>query len=248
MEMNEALIDRWLLRGSKFFKTVARNPVVRATLLARGLTDDELARGWALYTQLHGFGVQAPAQPAAKQTGAAQAINELDAWDAPAFAAARAVLEARYPAASRFLFENLEASVGTAAVAGVEQFLDRVAQLRAGTATGVNADDARAAAELLATRKIIDVAREGELRALIEKARLGARPDEVIPAPAVDPSRSDVADEFVAWLNEWREVARMAIARRDYRISLGLAQRRHGADDGEDAPEPAPAPAQPPPS
>ncbi len=243
MEITEALIDRWLLRGSKFFKTVARNPVVRATLLARGLTDEELARGWELYTRLHGFGAETPAQPATKETGAAQAINELDAWDAPAFAAARAVLEARYPVASRFLFEDLEASVGVAAVAGVERFVDRIALLKAGTAAGVNADDARAAAELLATRKIIDAARESELRALIQTARLGARPDEVIPAPEMDPNRREVANEFISWLNEWREVARMSIARRDYRISLGLAQRRQNTDESDDGPDPAPMPA-----
>ena len=43
MELNEREIERWLDRGSRFFKTVARNRVVRGELLARGLTDEELA-------------------------------------------------------------------------------------------------------------------------------------------------------------------------------------------------------------
>lgn len=57
MEISEAIIDRWLERGSKFFKTTARNPVVRDALRARGLSDEELTRGWQLYTELHGFGI-----------------------------------------------------------------------------------------------------------------------------------------------------------------------------------------------
>jgi hypothetical protein len=93
--------------------------------------------------------------------------------------------------------------------------------------------------ELLATRKIVDAAKEAELRALIETARLGARPDEVIEPPEMDPRRHDVAESYINWLNEWREVARVAVSRRDYRISLGLAQRRQASDEPD---EPVPAP------
>lgn len=234
MEMTETQIDRWLERGGKFFKTVSRNPVVRAALLARGLTDEELASGWKLYTDLHGFGAQGEARPATRDTAAAQAINEIDAWDAPTFAAAHAVLDARYPEAAGFLFENLEANVGAAAVAGVERFLDRVDALRDGKASSVNPDRGRAAVALLATRRILDDKRAVELRALIAKARLGARPEEVLPALDMDPRRRDVAQSFATWLNEWREVARVAVARRDYRISLGIARRRQSGEEGDD--------------
>jgi hypothetical protein len=191
-----------------------------------------------LYTELHGFGVAAPARPATRETEALQAMNEIDAWDAPAYTAARAVLEPRYPAVSRFLFDNLEASVGAGAVAGVERFLDRVALLRDGKGDGASADDARAGAALLATRKILDADREARLRALVQVARLGARQEEVTPVAEVDPGRPKVAQAFIDWLNEWREVARVAVARRDYKISLGLAQRRRSADDGDEAEPP----------
>jgi len=234
MEITEAQIDRWLERGGKFLKTVARNPVVRGALLLRGLTDDELGTGWKLYMDLHGFGALSDARNAISQTAAAQAINEIDAWDAPAFAAARAVLDARYPQAAAFLFENLEASVGIEAVASVERFLDRVDELRDGKAASVDADTGRAAAALLATRRIVDDKRAAELRALLATARLGARPEEVVPALEMDSHRREVARAFIAWLNEWREVARIAVARRDYRISLGLAQRRQSADDPDE--------------
>ena len=226
MDISEEQIDRWLERASKFFKTVARNPVVRAALLERGLSDAELARGWQLYSELNGFGGEVSARAATHETIAAQAINAIDAWDAPAFGAARVVLEARYPEVAAFLFENLAAAEGVAAVAGVERFLDRIAALREGKAPGVSAETAKAAVELLATRKILDAARESELRRLLAIVRQGARPEEVGPAPTSGPRRGQVARAFITWAHEWREVARVAIARRDYRISLGLATRR----------------------
>ena len=51
------------------FKTVARNPVVRAALHARGLSDDELHAGWQLYSELNGFGSEAAARPASEHGG-----------------------------------------------------------------------------------------------------------------------------------------------------------------------------------
>jgi hypothetical protein len=246
MEITETLIERWLERGTKFFRTVSRNPVVRGSLLPRGLTDEELAKGWQYYGELHGFGGKAEDRPATKVTAAAQAINEVDSWDAPTYSAAHAVLDARYPLVARYLFENLEAAVGIDAVVGVERFLDRLAVLRAGNAPAIEPAEQQAAVALLGTRKIINETREAELRRLIATARLGARPEEVIEAPDLDPRRQSVAESYINWLNEWREVARLAIHRRDYRIALGLAQRRHAGDEQDsDANDPAAQVSQP---
>jgi hypothetical protein len=41
--------------------------------------------------------------------------------------------------------------------------------------------------------------------------------------------------ELRAWHQDWAETARSVITRRDYRIRLGLAQRRSAAE--EDAPD-----------
>jgi hypothetical protein len=130
--------------------------------------------------------------------------------------------------------QPLARAVGPAAAAGVELLLNRVGALRDGSAKGVSADQGRGAVELLAQRKILDDAREAELRALIETVKRGARPEELVAAAEKDPRKVEVAQAFIRWLHEWREIARIAIARRDYRISLGLAQRRRvGAADGE---------------
>lgn len=243
MELTEAQIDRWLTRGNKFFRAVSRNPVVRGALLARGLSDEELAQGWKYFSELHGFSGKVQARAATKETAAAQAINEVDAWDAPTYSAAHAVLDVRYPQVSRFLFENLEATVGIAAVIGAERFLDRIDMLRQGKAPSIEPAVQQEALELLSKRKIIDENRATELRKLIETARLGARPDEVIEPSEMDPRRREVAGAYINWLNEWREVARVAIHRRDYRIALGIAQRRQTGE--EETEEMSPMPGQP---
>lgn len=149
--------------------------MVRGALLARGLTDEELAQGWRLYSELNGFGGESGAQAATPQTAAAQALNQLDAWDAPNFNAARAVLDAHHPDVSRFLFDSLAPAVGPAAAAGVELLLSRMRALRDGKAKGVSPEQGRAAVELLAQRKIVDAAREAELRALIDTKQLTPR-------------------------------------------------------------------------
>ncbi len=179
MEMSEAVLERWLERSGKFFRTLARNPVVRAVLLSRGLTDEELKRGWDLYAKINGFSGGAPAHAATPETTAAQAMDELDAWDAPAYRATKAILQVRYPEVERFLFETLEASTGSAAVAGVERFLDRITALRTGKAEGINAKVGKAAVELLATRKALDPEREARLRTLVQTVHLAFAPSSI---------------------------------------------------------------------
>jgi hypothetical protein len=226
MEITERMVELSIARAASFFKTVARNPVVRGELLSRGLTDEELRRGWALYAAVLGFGPDGrQVAKAVPETGAARALNAIDAWDAPTFATVRVVLEAHYPEAARFLFADLAPSTGPAAVAGAERFLERVAMLRDGRAPGIAPSDGKKACELLAERRLLDATQEAELRQLIETAKSGAQPNELrVIEP--DPARDEQARAFVTWLREWREVARVAIKRRDYQISLGLAQRR----------------------
>jgi hypothetical protein len=238
MEITERRIELSLNRAASFFKTVARNPVVRGELLARGLTDAELERGWSLYSALLGFrnGRAVHAVNVVSETEAARALNAIDAWDAPAFSAAKAVLANRYPNVEKFLFENLAPATGPASVAGVERFLERVAMLRAGSAAGLSSEEGKGAMELLGARKILDDIQESELLRLISVAKSGARPSEFRAPDAVAPEREKHAIEFLSWLHEWREVARTAIKRRDYLIALGLAQRRSRAavaDQGE---------------
>lgn len=232
--LDDRVVDRWLDRGNRFFRATTRNKAIRTALLARGLNKSELQGGWRLYSAVLGVNESDPMGDDPITVNEAEAaMSELDAWDSPNFSAAQAVLETRAPTAMRFLFSQLSASEGPAAVVAVETFLNRRDQLKAGDAPGVDSEQAKLAVELLAQRRIVDDRRATELRALIDKAQSGAT-----PAPSAPPPRLDehTFERYRGWLNEWREVARSTFTRRDHLIALGLASRRAGRN-GETAEE-----------
>jgi hypothetical protein len=243
METTETQIELSLIRAVSLFKTVAENPAVRGELFARGLTDAEIERGWSLYAALLGFrngrAAYAVSATYSGATEAAQALDAIEAWNAPAFSAARAVLGHRYPNVEKFLFYDLEAASGRASLDAVEQFLERAAMLRAGKALGFSPEDGRGALELLGARKILDEAQESELRRLIALARDAAPVSELRAREGVARQRERQALEFTRWLHEWRAVARVAIKRRDHLIALGLVERDRGSTEAEKIPAPA---------
>src|SRR5690606_10743342 len=121
--LDERLVDRWLSRGQRFFRSVTRNSVVRGTLAARGLTKQELVMGWDLYSRVLGIDAKEE-EPAPTPSDAASAMSKLDSWDAPNFKASEAVLKHRTPKAAAFLHKDLSAASGPEAVVAVGQFLN----------------------------------------------------------------------------------------------------------------------------
>src|SRR5262249_42279069 len=147
-----------------------------------GYTEDEHAQGWSLLHAVTGY--RAPAPPFAVETDPAVrgAIVELDAWDEPNFARVRAMLERRFPAQAAFVFQDLEAAQGVAAVLSVAPFLVRVDQLESGLDRKVSRKDDLAALALLEERGYGKKVREG-LKKLVLTAQKGA---DAAPAAATD--------------------------------------------------------------
>ncbi len=230
--MDERVVDRWLSRGHRFFRAMNQAPI-RSALLARGLTNAELLTGWGYYSNVMGQG-RGTAAPAPAPSQASAAMDELDAWDAPNFKAAKAILHPT-PKARAFLFDNLEAATGPDAVVAVKTFVNRWEQLRSNEAEGVSKKEGSEAADRLASRRIIDVDKARQLRELIVVAQRGAQPSSDAEAASATAGEFDEAEfeNFRAWLNEWREVARATFTRRDYLISLGLASRRSAEEEDE---------------
>jgi hypothetical protein len=215
---------------------VTRSGIIRGALLDRGLSETELRRGWDLYSTALGFGGGSPAATTPAAIAAAGALAELDAWDAPNFSAAQATLEHRTPAAYRYLFDGLRPSTGPDAVVGVQRFIDRVTALREAAVPSVPTAEATEAVNLLATRKILAPEIETRLLNWIAQVTSGAAP---VPVRE-DTGRGASFNAYRNWLHEWREVARTTFTRRDYRIALGLAERKGGEEP--ELPESATAP------
>jgi hypothetical protein len=236
-ELSQVQIDVLAERAIKFLSAASQVPSIRVLLDRGGYHEEEHKHGWELALSVLGYNTTIQNGPA-KALRQSQATAELDAWDGENFSRARAALDHRFPAQSAYVFDNLSAKTGPEAIGAVRTFLDRVAALRDGSdpARADSRDADKAAAELLAARRIVDQGEEARLRALITEATsLAHKPVVAEPDPSL---RQKLAKQLDAWLRDWRETARVLVTRRDYQIRLGLAERRAAKAEVDPAPAP----------
>lgn len=234
-ETSEALPSRQTLeatygRAVQFLKGAGTNSALRAQLEGSGYRPEHHAEGWRLVLAAGGYEGPAPAAPAAKPTGAREAMAQVDAWDEPAHRILRASLKRRFPEQASFLLEGLAPATGMAAVAGVAALLDRLDVIESGEGRKGSHKQDLAALALLAERGIT-AERRKELRALVKKAQQGEAADPVDPVrekaqAGKDKAHSEAMMALRHWYEEWSEIARASISRRDYLILLGLAKRK----------------------
>ncbi|MBI4705938.1 MAG: hypothetical protein HY744_33005 [Deltaproteobacteria bacterium] len=181
----------------------------------------------------------APAPPKRPETVEAkrqrEAVAELDNWDEPTFARARATLERHFPAAAEYVFANLQAASGSAAVKSVATFLARLGALEAGSdpaRADSRADDKNAVA--LLEKRGITAAERQRVHQLVE---LALAPTGLVDAPpGADPTeRRAKLVALKAWYSEWAETARALVKKRAHLIRLGLATRRASQPSAEGA-------------
>ncbi len=224
-------ITRDTERAAKFLGGISRSRAIWRILVERaGYTQAIHSEGWSKYLAVMGYRPPAsdpPPDPTVQQ----EAIAQLDSWDAPAFERADAALSRNYPAQRELVFRGLTPAKGAAAVASVQTFLTRVDELRQGS------KEDKAAAQLLAQRRILDRGTEDQLRNWIEAARQGS--SDVDAGRDEQPEEEDddlqaKAIELHDFLTDWRTQARNVISRRDYLIRLGLASLRRNPTTGKD--------------
>lgn len=153
-------------RALKFFGAISSNLAIRAALAKRGYDESIHERAWALVLQSAGF--RKGTQLVMGKPEAAAAVAELDAWDEPNFRVARAAL-ASLPEQRDFVFEDLTAQTGIAAVASVTTFVKRLDELEKGEDRKATRKADQAALDKLASRGIGPDVRK-RLRALIATA------------------------------------------------------------------------------
>lgn len=226
IELPEPTVTRETLEDTagrvlKFLRGVGVSVPIRAALGHRGYTEADHEEGWAL---LHAASGYRPGEPAAAVDGGVRdALRVLDAWDEDGFRIVRATLERRYPAQAKVVLDGIGPSTGPAAVLGVKALLDRLDALDKS-----KKPDDRAAVALLATRGI-DAQERARLRALVVRFEAGTE----APSTKVEQAQAALDADHVkalialrAWHDEWSEIARAAIKRRDHLVLLGLAKRK----------------------
>ncbi len=247
-ELARSTLDATYGRASTFLRGVGTTEAIRSRLATRGYDQREHDRGWTLLHaaagyQLRGDGAKTPAVDA----GVAQAIAELDAWDEPNLRIVRAALTRLHPEAAAFVLDGIEPATGVSAVLGVKALLDRLDALQKAPERKATREEDKAALETLA-RRGIDANERARLRALVARAEDYIGLDQGGESKAArqerDAKNTQALKDLRAWYEDWAEMARVLITRRDHLIRLGLAKRKMKSA-AKPAAKPAPTPDKP---
>ncbi len=214
-------------RAAKLLRGIAQNRAVRARLRAHGYNAELHTQGWELVSAANGF-TGDEAEWFDEDEGVAKAIADIDAADEALYRICGAALKHRFASQQQFLFNKLAPSKGADAVVGMKTFLARVAKLASGTATKNAAND-RLASALLSQRGLTTERRK-ELAGWVKTAMSlsddkGASEHEAAEA-ARAAARAKALVALRAWFEEWSEITRNVVTRRDHLIRLGLAEMK----------------------
>lgn len=213
------MLEETPARTLMFLRGVGTSLPIRAALAERGYSADDHAEGWSLLHKVAGYG---ETKATLATDTAQQAIVTIDAWDEPTFRIARAALERLHPEQAEFVFANLEAATGPAAVLTVKTFLERLSALENSPERLATRNEDLAALQTLAKRGITTEERQ-RMQGLLDVARgFGPNAD----GNSTTESRRADLEALRAWYDDWSETAKIVITRRDQLIRLGLAKRK----------------------
>lgn len=231
---------------------IGTRPAIRGILGGVGYSDAEHLRGWGLLHAATGFSVTSSGNEVNRK--ALDASATLDNNDERVDTLISASLKHRAPAARAYLLEGIKPGTNADSILYFTALLPRLAAVHAlkVDAKKVPARQLATAAEILAQRGL-GPKRCAELEVLLADAQAV----ESTPAPSTAGLDREGLDAKLraarAFYEEWSELARQEIKRRDHLILMGLATRRSrapraepaGAADGEgdeDTTPDAPAP------
>lgn len=215
-------------RTAKFLGAIGTNLSIRAAMTGIGYTDAHHAKGWALLHAASGYTPTGSPEVTVDEA-VRNAITTLDNEDEDLFRVARATLSHNFRKQATTVLDGIAAAEGSASVVNLKKLVERIRALGKSTA----ADDKAAAAEL-ANRKLGDAAltRLEGLIATAEKAP-NVAPADTSAAAAADEKHVANLRALRTWYEEWSEMARAAVKRRDHLIQLGLAKRKTPKKKGE---------------
>ena len=239
---SQKTLERTLERGWKFMGTLSRGPEIVNQLLARGFSQQEFSKGWALL--LAGAGYQPPTPqddtPPPPNPGR-EASAELDNWDEPNFDIAEATLIGEFPEQYNFIFgRGLTPKKGPASVGSITTFLDALDNLESDPKNArPNTREADRAAIAALAAVGIHADERKRIRGLLE---ITTTTFPAAPAPAPLPDEAERQKALLAyyfWFKKWSTIARRTITRNDYliRLTLKTIRKTPGGDEITDTPD-----------
>jgi hypothetical protein len=219
-------LDQTPVRALALLRTIGTIPVVRHAMESRGYTDAVHREGWALLHAASGYG---GASLQASLDGAVRdALVSLDNQDEDIFRTVKAGLKNRHPDQAKYVLEGIGPTTGAAVVVNVKILLERFDTLETGKERKATRTADHAAMATLAARGITTAKRK-ELAALVAKAEQPADTSDLASEEASAAQEQEHVAALTAlrvWYEEWSEIAKVAVKRRDHLIRLGLSKRK----------------------
>jgi hypothetical protein len=213
---------------------IGTRPAIRGILGGVGYSDAEHQRGWGLLHAATGFSVTSSGNEVNRK--ALDAAATLDNNDERVDTLINASLKHRAPAARAYLLEGIKPGTNADSILYFTALLPRLAAVHARKvdAKKVPAGQLATAAEILEQRGL-GPERCAELKVLL----VDAQAVESTPAPSTAGLDREALDAKLraarAFYEEWSELARQEIKRRDHLILMGLATRRSKTPRAEPA-------------
>ena len=199
---------------------------IRNYLSAFGFTGEELQKGWNLLLKIAGGKLD---EQSFTDYTVTQALKDLDQWENKWFPVTHAALRNNYPEAGEMVFLNLTQQSGREVIISTSTFLERITRLT----TDKSIPMAKEAAALLERRGLTPDERQKayDLLSTIKELEIPADSGKTTTDDE-DVSEEDVT-ALIRWYDEWSDIARIAIPRKDLRIRLGISARSAGGKNEE---------------
>ena len=225
-------------RALSFVRATGTVPAIRALMGTCGYTAAVHQEGWDLIHATSGY-VPGEALPTV-DVAVRDAIATLDAQDEDIFRIVGATLRRHHPAAAAYVLAGIGASTGAAAVVGVKTLLMRLDALENDPKRAATRVADHAALATLAERSF-HAQRRAELAAFVATAEStnDTPNDSEDVRVAADEAYEQKLVALRAWYEEWSDIARSVVKRRDHLIRMGLAKRKAPEKKGKgDEPKP----------
>ncbi|APR76728.1 Hypothetical protein A7982_02075 [Minicystis rosea] len=231
-------------RVLSLLRAVGTNRAILASIAAYGYDADDHREGWTLLHAVSGFTEARPLETI--DFDVRDAIVTLDKWDEDGFRIVAAALTRRHADQAAFVLEGIGPATGPAAVLGVKTLLARLVALESAPERKATRKADHAALATLAKRGL-DAKERARLAGLVARAEsvsAGPNASETAARDAREAAYLQALVALRAWFEEWSEIARVAVKRRDHLIRMGLAARKPPTrkGDADDTPEPPHAP------
>ena len=212
-------------RALTLIRAVGTELPIRALMATCGYDAAVHQEGWDLIHATSGY---TPGKPLPTTDVAVRdALASLDKQDEDIFRIVGASLRRHHPTQAAFVLAGLGPSTGPAAAVGIKTLLSRLDALESGPDRAATRAADHAALATLAKRGIHAQRRAG----LAAQVATAQSVSDALDGDGGAQSAADTAYEqsliaLRSWYEEWSDIARSTITRKDHLIRMGLAKRK----------------------